>query len=173
MHHVFDAGIDAYIADTQFRKRDPRFTEADRYKVRARRRPRHPALFRPADSTYDETERTCTCPAGKRLYRQRRQRDHWRVGRHEVHRTAVSLPVLWVARSMPEASREDEGASGGLLQRPIRHRPETFTHKMKRKIDSPPASASTSDGSPPSSPSLPTFEQPKGSIASRSEAKPR
>ena len=25
MRHVFDAGIDAYIADTQFRKRDPRF----------------------------------------------------------------------------------------------------------------------------------------------------
>ena len=31
MKYVFDEDIDAYIADKQFRKRDPRFAEADRY----------------------------------------------------------------------------------------------------------------------------------------------
>ena len=50
MRYVFDAGIDAYIADTQFRKRDPRFKEADRYKVRARETTAPRACFAPRTS---------------------------------------------------------------------------------------------------------------------------
>jgi hypothetical protein len=37
MKGVMEQGIDAYIADTQFRKRDPRFSEVDRYKERFRK----------------------------------------------------------------------------------------------------------------------------------------
>lgn len=56
---------DAYIADQGFRKRDPRFAEADRYKPP---KPR-PSRFQPRDFTYDPDRLTCTCPAGKALYR--------------------------------------------------------------------------------------------------------
>ena len=49
MRYVFDAGIDAYIADTQF-QRDPRFKETDRYKVRTREDHGTPRLFRPRTS---------------------------------------------------------------------------------------------------------------------------
>jgi hypothetical protein len=57
MQYVFDAHIDAYIADKQMRQRDPRFAGADRHKVRHRKERRHragrPALFTPQDFTYD------------------------------------------------------------------------------------------------------------------------
>ncbi|MBI4691023.1 MAG: hypothetical protein HY754_12290 [Nitrospirae bacterium] len=37
MQMVMEEGIDAYIPDTQFRKRDPRFADVDRYKERFRK----------------------------------------------------------------------------------------------------------------------------------------
>jgi transposase len=69
MKYVFEAGIDAYIADTQFRKRDARFATAERHKAREREDRGTPRLFRPDDFLYDEAKRTCICPAGKHLYR--------------------------------------------------------------------------------------------------------
>jgi hypothetical protein len=56
---------DAYVADNRFRKRDPRFAEADKYKPP---KPK-PSRFQPGDFTYDPDRLTCTCPAGKALYR--------------------------------------------------------------------------------------------------------
>lgn len=67
MKYVFEEGIDAYIADKQFRKRDPRFATAGRHQERTKKDQGTPRLFRPRDFTYDETTRTCVCPAGKRL----------------------------------------------------------------------------------------------------------
>lgn len=55
MKYVFAEGIDAYIADKQMRKRDPRFASASRHKVRHRKERRQrsgaASLFRPADFT--------------------------------------------------------------------------------------------------------------------------
>jgi hypothetical protein len=56
---------DAYVADNRFRKRDPRFAEADKYKPP---KPK-PTRFQPADFDYDPDQLRCTCPAGKALYR--------------------------------------------------------------------------------------------------------
>lgn len=56
---------DAYVADNLFRKRDPRFAEADRYKPPKAR----PKRFQPQDFAYDPDRLSCTCPAGKALYR--------------------------------------------------------------------------------------------------------
>ena len=56
---------DAYVADTLFRKREPRFAEADRYKPP---KPK-PQRFQVSDFAYDPQRLTCTCPAGQRLYR--------------------------------------------------------------------------------------------------------
>jgi len=38
MRLLMGKGIDGYVADTQFRKRDPRFADVDRYKERFRNR---------------------------------------------------------------------------------------------------------------------------------------
>ena len=56
---------DAYIADNLYRKRDPRFADADKYKPP---KPK-PSRFQPSDFDYDPNRLTCTCPAGKALYR--------------------------------------------------------------------------------------------------------
>lgn len=56
---------DAYVADNLFRKRDPRFADADKYKLP---KPK-PKRFQPIDFSYDPDRLTCTCPAGKALYR--------------------------------------------------------------------------------------------------------
>ena len=68
MRYVFDAGS-MPTSPTLLPKRDPRFKEADRHKVRASREDHGtPRLSPPRDLHFDdETERTCTRPAGKRL----------------------------------------------------------------------------------------------------------
>ena len=67
-------GIDAYIADRGYRRRDPAFDSADRHKVRRREEKRRRAgrtseRFTVQDFDYDATRRTCRCPAGQALYR--------------------------------------------------------------------------------------------------------
>lgn len=66
MKLLFEEGIDAYVPDTQFRQRDPRFAEAGRHKPAKAAVRRH---FGPPDFVYDAQQQTCICPAGKRLYR--------------------------------------------------------------------------------------------------------
>ncbi len=61
---TYEQGIDAYIADTLFRKRDPRFAERDRFKPQ-----KPPTQFRPKDFLFDPKAMRCVCPAGKVLYR--------------------------------------------------------------------------------------------------------
>jgi transposase len=67
---VMEQGIDAYLADNKFRKRDPTFVTADRHKKPVDRHktkpgPRH---FPSRDFTFDESKGRLICPAGKELY---------------------------------------------------------------------------------------------------------
>jgi hypothetical protein len=75
--YLLENGIDAYVPDQGYRKRDPAFAERDRYKERHRkeqeleRRKKEgakPKLFGPEDFIYDEKAETCICPAGHKLY---------------------------------------------------------------------------------------------------------
>ena len=65
-----DQNVDAYIADTNFRKRDPRFAQAYKHKPQEERREpgeyRSP-WFQPRDFDFDPAALTCRCPAGKLL----------------------------------------------------------------------------------------------------------
>jgi len=75
MEKLQQLGIDAYIADANYRKRDAAFANAGRYKERHRQEQRQRSgatereRFGPEDFIYDDKERTCICPAGKKLYR--------------------------------------------------------------------------------------------------------
>lgn len=69
--------IDAYIADGNMRKRDPRFADTEKYRERHKKERRAKAkkqgntnspCYTPADFIYDEANKTCLCPAGKKLY---------------------------------------------------------------------------------------------------------
>jgi transposase len=141
MKEVMQQGIDGYIADTQFRKRDPRFSEVDRYKERFRKERAEyygvANLYKPnRDFTISEDKTHCICPAGKRLYRNggnvvvNGQRAIKFRGRKTECRVCEFREKCL---RYPERTEERQvyffvGRSEYAL--------ETFTQKMKRKIDS-------------------------------------
>jgi transposase len=140
MKYVFDQGIDAYIADTQFRKRDAHFASADRHKVRyrAERRQENGArcLFRPEDFTYDEAKRTCVCPAGKHLYRNGANITiRGFIGRKFTAPKSACLSCTLRDRCLRHPKRTQVRQVVFFSGR-TRAAAETFTHKMKRRIDS-------------------------------------
>ncbi|MDO6667284.1 transposase, partial [Colwellia sp. 1_MG-2023] len=68
------SGFDTYIADNQFRKRNPLFKESETYetaqeKRRLKRSKGKPRLFTSSDFHYDEVTQTCRCPAGNDMWR--------------------------------------------------------------------------------------------------------
>jgi transposase len=124
--------IDAYVADKLFRKRDPRFTDYEKYKDQARKgwAKGKPKLFRTDDFIFDRDMRHCICPAGRRLYRS---------GSNELaHRfkgtqtTCVSCELRAKCIRNPEKTviRQVAYFAGRTGEGP------TFTDRMKRKIDS-------------------------------------
>jgi hypothetical protein len=79
---VEQTGADAYIADRDYRRREPAFADVARHKQRSRkeralkrrrqREQRPPAkrrLFTPQDFSYDAEQALCICPAGQKLYK--------------------------------------------------------------------------------------------------------
>ena len=72
--YVYEHGIDAYVADTMYRKRDPRFNEAERHVPRKPDAPfskpkKEPTHFQNSDFKLADDHSHCICPAGKRMYR--------------------------------------------------------------------------------------------------------
>ncbi len=140
MKMVMEEGIDAYIPDTQFRKRDPRFADAGKYKERfCKERAEYYGkkdLYRAKDFTISEDKTHCICPAGKRLYRnggnvivdgKRAIKFHGRktdCRACEYREKCLRHPDWTEARQVYFFQGRDET------------KPETFTEKMKRKIDS-------------------------------------
>jgi len=75
VEHLQQVGVEGYIADANYRRRDAAFANAGRYKERHRKEQRQRSgaeerqRFGPEDFVYDDEQRTCVCPAGKKLYR--------------------------------------------------------------------------------------------------------
>jgi len=140
MKMVMADGIDAYIADTQFRKRDPRFADIDKYKERARKERKEyfgtPDLYRPhRDFTISDDKRYCICPAGKRLHR---NGGNVKVNGMRAIKFRGRKMDCRVCELRPKClkSQNAEFRQVYFFQGPTGVRPETFTAKMKRKIDS-------------------------------------
>jgi transposase len=68
-------GIEAFIPDNGYRKRDPRYQDQEQHKAKPEalwdksEKPVKPKRFRPCDFRVAEDLSHCICPAGKRLYR--------------------------------------------------------------------------------------------------------
>ena len=132
MEMLAEEGIDAYVADNRFRKRDPRFADYEKYKDEARKdwAKGKPKLFRTDDFLFDKEMRHCICPAGKRLYRSGADaRAHRFKGTQttcvscEFRKKCIRNPEKTVIRQVAYfAGRTGDGP--------------TFTDRMKRKIDS-------------------------------------
>ena len=103
--------IDAYIPDIQFRKRDPRFAEQERFKdgVHGRQRPdAKPSSFTTADFSYDESKQVYLCPQGKELRcHARNQPNRYRI--YDVYHARVqdcaACPLRSRCLSKPTVSR--------------------------------------------------------------------
>lgn len=140
MKMLEDEEIDAYVADKLFRKRDPRFADADRYKIRHRKEQRKKnncsLLFKVSDFKFDEEFRFAICPAGQRLYRSGFNvvvRDR---RANKFHGRKTSYRNCHLKRKCLRNPDSDEGKQlYFFVGRTGKNKP-TYTQLMKRKIDS-------------------------------------
>lgn len=140
MEMLFTGGIDAYVADTLFRKRDPRFADYERYKERTRkereRREGFKTLFDIKDFIFDKELRYCLCPAGKRLYRSGGNvvvKNFWAY-KFKGPKSAC-LPCALRSQCLRYPERTEIRQVAYFVGRSAKG-DITFTERMKRKIDS-------------------------------------
>lgn len=127
--------IDAYIPDIQFRKRDPRFADQERFKDGVHGRQRSDAkssLFTTADFSFDPGKQVYLCPQGKELTcYAHNQTNRYRT--YDLYRTRVedctACPVKARCLSKPTSSRR-------YLSIPVDTQPPNLIDEMKTKIDS-------------------------------------
>lgn len=140
MERLFTEGIDAYIADTLFRKRDPRFADYERYKERSRKeragREGRTPLFSTKDFIFDKELRYCLCPAGKRLYRSGANIvvKNFRAYKFKGPKSAC-LPCALRSQCLRYPERTEIRQVAYFVGRSAKSE-ITFTERMKRKIDS-------------------------------------
>jgi transposase len=141
MKMLAEEGIDGYVADTQFRKRDPRFSDVDRYKERHRRERRElngtRELFTVKDFTFDKNLGFCICPAGKRLYR---NGGNVVVGGYRAvkfHGRKTDCRVCDLRGKCLRYADRTEARQVYFFKGRSKSAGETYTQKMKGKIDSP------------------------------------
>jgi transposase len=140
MHMLMEQGIDAYVADTQFRKRDPRFANRERYKERTKK---EYAAAHGTTTTYTTQYFTmsddathCICPAGKRLYRNGGNVMMNGKPAIKFHGRKTDCRVCELRKKCLRRPDHSEGRQVYFLQGRAPSLPESFTEKMKRKIDS-------------------------------------
>lgn len=140
MEYLSKNKIDAYIADNQFRKRDPRFQDADKYRERHRQERRDfnntKLRFTPDDFTHDPVNRTCICPAGKSLYRSGKsiEQNGFISERYKAPKNAcINCSLRSKCLRKPEATEIRQVA---FFTGKTEKQTESFSAKMKQKIDS-------------------------------------
>ena len=128
-----DEKIDAYIPDIQFRKRDPRFADQERFKegVHGRQRPAaKPRLFSVSDFSFDPSKQVYRCPHGKELTcHAHNQTNRFRT--YDVYHARVqdcaACPLRARCLSKPTSSRR-------YLSVPVDTQPPNLIDEMKAKI---------------------------------------
>lgn len=132
--------IDAYVADTQFRKRDPKFADADKYKERTRKeqaaKEGRSLTFRTKDFKFADDLSYCICPAGKRLYRN--GGDVYTRGKHSVRfkgPQSACLPCELRAKCLKNPSGNGT-RNVAYFTGKTKGEAATYSKLMKEKIDS-------------------------------------
>ena len=133
--------VEALIADNTMRRRDERFVEQDKYKALPdpihdkEGKPKQAARYQPKDFDYDPHTGTCICSAGKQLYSN---------GSDCTINGYVAVKFQGAQRDCLPCTQRDR-----CLLTPHKTRVrqvaflqgkkdgESYTNKMKRKIDSP------------------------------------
>lgn len=132
--------IDAYVADPQFRKRDPKFSDVGKYKERSRKeravREGSNLTYRTQDFKFADDLSYCICPAGKRLYRS--GSNVFTKGRHSF-RFKGPQSACYPCDMREKCLRNPSGNGTrqvayftGYTKGDV----STYTQRMKQKIDS-------------------------------------
>jgi transposase len=143
VEEVEASGVDAYIADPQYRRRDPAFAGADRYKERHRYEDRlrdgsdERKRFAANDFVYDEKKQTCLCPAGHALYRSGREMviDGFHVARFKAPKRACRGCALR-AQCLRHPERHKAQRQVQFMKGRAATAPERPIDAMRRKFDS-------------------------------------
>jgi hypothetical protein len=142
-YHSFDSlslckteNIDAYIPDIQFRKRDQRFADQQRFKDGVHSRQRQiakTATFTAADFSFDASQQVYLCPNGKALTCHARNQ-HNRYRTYDVYHArqedCQSCPLRSRCLSKPGTSRR-------YLSVRVDQQTPNLIDEMRAKIDSP------------------------------------
>ncbi len=118
--------IDAYIPDQQFRKRDPRFIDRDRYKLKKN------ALYTKEDFTFHKKTNTFKCPEGKTLKFRTSQTLNNTFGR--VYRALLSDCKKCSGREKCVRSENTRQRSLYVIEKYFNR---NHSEEMKAKIDTP------------------------------------
>jgi transposase len=142
LKHLVERNINALIADNGMRQRDERLGGQEKYKSlpdplydkgSMEKKARH---YQPRDFDYDPQSQTCTCPAGKPLYRN---------GRNCIHNGHTGIQYQGAQRDcIPGEQRnrclrtpdKTKTRQVTFFQGKAPDRAETHTDRMKRRIDS-------------------------------------
>ena len=133
--------VAALIADNNMRSRDERFSGQDKYKALPdpihdkSGKPKQAARYQPRDFDYDAEAKTCICPAGKELYGNGSDctiNGHAAVKFQGAQRDCVPCTQRDKCLLKPDKTKVRQVAffRGKVGQ-------ESYTDKMKRRIDSP------------------------------------
>lgn len=140
MQMLMEAGVDAYVADNRFRQRDPRFKDAERYKERFKKERAKfhgtKSIYQPKDFTFSPDKTFCICPAGKRLHRNGGNvlingRRAIKFRGSKINCVPCGLRAKCMKDPAQTVTRQVAYFTGAT-----EHKTETFTQKMRRKIDS-------------------------------------
>jgi hypothetical protein len=139
MKMLADQQIDAYVADTRFRQRAPRFNDVDKYKERSHKERSKKSgglkQFTTQDFKFADDLSHCICPAGKRLYRN--GADTYSKGLHAVRfmgPKCACLPCKLRAKCLRYPDRTPTRAVAYFTGK-RRSNKKTYTQHMKDKID--------------------------------------
>jgi transposase len=136
MEMLDEKQIDAYVADNRMRKRDPRFADRDRYKERFKKD--HAAYYGTTTAftvrqfTMSEDKTHCICPAGKRLHRNGGNvtvRGGKAVKFRGNKSDCLVCPLRKKCLRYPDRTETRQVYF-------FQPKPQSFTEKMKQKIDS-------------------------------------
>lgn len=141
MRHLYEADIDGYIPDNQYRRRDDRFREqrTDKSRQKPGYKRKTPETFPASDFDFDPLDKTCRCPAGKqlRLDSERVDRDgHTRLSFQGRLLDCRHCPLKLQCLRRPEAPNHRHGKGrqvSFILNRRVH---PTYTDWMKRRVDS-------------------------------------
>jgi phage shock protein A len=131
IEYCIDEDVDAYIADGNFRKRDPRFLDRDRYQTKARKA----KYYKADDFVYCAKEESCICPAGKAMWKSSTRRidgnDYITFSGYLKDCRSCPLQKQCMQRPVNEHGRQVSKKVGQSTESEL-----TAIDRMKTKIDS-------------------------------------